>query len=752
MALAPSYQYFPRTFSPKVLIHSKEPCTNIKSQHFSSLGSFPSFQILKSLAETSRITSLEAALETTKFSTAAPVTSTQTTALLTTKTTEPTTTTASLTTPLLSPSLLSPTTVKTKITTSTNAATSRTSTATTYLKTATIYTITTATAATTATTTTTNTKTALTISSSSSSVSASSSPPALSSTVTSSLIPKTIPKPATISATSSMPVKMTQISDQNISNSTERDKQKTYCHASADILQPVVLQDKHSEAYFGAFSAFGKADDKQASHNGLLISQIDASFKCLYCCSGPSAPNSINKCQNDDMVMLEVAKSNILEKHLLSNRNHSWFGGDRRYGHEQTNGVYYPTEWCENTLLKHHPVMDFTPCVQFKDESHLVENSSPLTSSLSSSPCSASSLTAASSTPTSSMSPSSLSLSPPLPLPLSLPPLPASSLSPPSFLLPRPAAFSPSSSLTPTPSPSSLSPPSSTAAALFTTAFSSSPTSLLSSSPSSFSSSFSLSSSSVSSPSFPYTGYHFHHNQQDDHDPTVSNTQPQITPSAHLPRILSVPLTTGILDNPPSSQISLQPPLHISSFQYQPPSPPAHPQPSLPPPLQIPLPPSPSSQPSNATTIKTPSLSQYRPPQGAVPPPSSMCFYRRQSLVHYNRRPFLNGHTSSLAKLKIKRANYLKRNDYSKGVAAFGRLNFSSTAGGIGPTTQNGCYGQRSTGVIYKVPSQQQQPYIERRQVQRTRNFHCPYCVISCSNRGQLQGHIRIHTGKLLFN
>ncbi|XP_014773831.1 mucin-5AC isoform X2 [Octopus bimaculoides] len=740
MALAPSYQYFPRTFSPKVLIHSKEPCTNIKSQHFSSLGSFPSFQILKSLAETSRITALEAALETTKFPTPVPIT---TTAQLTAKTTEATTTTESPTSPLLSPSLLlSPTTVKTKITTSTTAATSRTSTATTYLKTATIYTITTATAATTTTTTTTNTKTAATISSSSS-VSASSSPPALSSTVTSSLIPKTIPKQATISPTSSMPVKMTQTSDQNISNSAERDKQKTYCHASADILQPVVLQDKQSEAYFGAFSAFGKADDKQTSHNGLLISQIDASFKCLYCCGGPSAPTGINKCQNDDMVMLEVAKSNILEKHLLSNRNHSWFGGDRRYGHEQTNGVYYPTEWCDNMLLKHHPVMDFTPCVQFKDEPHLVENSSPLTLSLSSSPCSATSLTAASSTSTSSLS---LSLSPPLPLPLSLPPLPASSLSPPSFLLPRSAAFPPSSSLTPSPSPSSLSPSSSTAAALFTTTFSSSPTSLLSSSPSSFSSSFSLSSSSVSSSSLPYTGYHFHHSQQDDHDPTESNTQPQIAPSAHLPRILSVPLTTGIRDNPPSSQISLQPPLHLSSFQYQPPSPPAHPQPSLPPQLQIPLSPSPSSQPSNTTTIKTSSLSQYRPPQAPAPPPSSMCFYRRQSLVHYNRRPFLNGHTSSLAKLKIKRGNYLKRNDYSKGVAAFGRLNFSTTAGGIGSTTQNGCYAQRSTDVIYKVPSQHQQPYIERRQVQRTRNFHCPYCVISCSNRGQLQGHIRIHT------
>ena len=30
--------------------------------------------------------------------------------------------------------------------------------------------------------------------------------------------------------------------------------------------------------------------------------------------------------------------------------------------------------------------------------------------------------------------------------------------------------------------------------------------------------------------------------------------------------------------------------------------------------------------------------------------------------------------------------------------------------------------------------------------------FGCPYCKVTCSNRGQLLGHIRIHTGRLLFN
>lgn len=33
---------------------------------------------------------------------------------------------------------------------------------------------------------------------------------------------------------------------------------------------------------------------------------------------------------------------------------------------------------------------------------------------------------------------------------------------------------------------------------------------------------------------------------------------------------------------------------------------------------------------------------------------------------------------------------------------------------------------------------------------QRPKRFHCPHCQVAFSNNGQLKGHIRIHTGRLL--
>ena len=47
---------------------------------------------------------------------------------------------------------------------------------------------------------------------------------------------------------------------------------------------------------------------------------------------------------------------------------------------------------------------------------------------------------------------------------------------------------------------------------------------------------------------------------------------------------------------------------------------------------------------------------------------------------------------------------------------------------------------------------EQQQNLLERTpKKQRPKRFQCPHCQVSFSNNGQLKGHIRIHTGELLF-
>ncbi|KAK6186077.1 hypothetical protein SNE40_008183 [Patella caerulea] len=39
-------------------------------------------------------------------------------------------------------------------------------------------------------------------------------------------------------------------------------------------------------------------------------------------------------------------------------------------------------------------------------------------------------------------------------------------------------------------------------------------------------------------------------------------------------------------------------------------------------------------------------------------------------------------------------------------------------------------------------------PEPEEKLVNKSKVFLCPYCSVTCSNRGQLLGHVRIHTGK----
>lgn len=165
----------------------------------------------------------------------------------------------------------------------------------------------------------------------------------------------------------------------------------------------------------------------------------------------------------------------------------------------------------------------------------------------------------------------------------------------------------------------------------------------------------------------------------------------------------------------------------------------------------------PSCATSLSFTIPPPSV-PFPPPSANFAPSSlsSVCLFRRESFFTYDPKPPLFddlGSYSLQAKLKRdpsesdespnKRFKYseakIKSEHYQSDVP------FVNSVTPTQSTKYNGVSTAKTTST-YKVPNET----INEKQIQKTKNFHCPFCNISCSNRGQLQGHVRIHTGKFM--
>lgn len=167
--------------------------------------------------------------------------------------------------------------------------------------------------------------------------------------------------------------------------------------------------------------------------------------------------------------------------------------------------------------------------------------------------------------------------------------------------------------------------------------------------------------------------------------------------------------------------------------------------------------------PSCATSLSftiPPSSASFPPPSANSAPSSlsSVCLFRRESFFTYDPKPPLfDGLGSYCLQAKLKRdpsesdvcTSPNKRFKYSE--AKIKAEHYQSDVPFVNSVTvthgtkYNGA-GTAKTTSTYKVPNES----VNEKQIQKTKNFHCPFCNISCSNRGQLQGHVRIHTGKFM--